>query len=469
MREIRKFILAIVMMAATLTSLTACLGDDVEVVYYDDAAITSFTLGTLNRTMHTKSKAGLDSTYVKSVSCSNYVFQINQQLGEIWNADSLPLGIDAKRVICTINAKNGGSIALQNIDSDTLNAYNSADSIDFSQPRKFHVFSNSMQGKRVYTVKVNVHQSEPDTCLWTRMVAENAEIGALTDMKAVTLGNTLLLYGNAGGESKVYSTDINDGISWKALTTSIALDAEASKSIVQKGSMLYTISGGKVLSSEDGGTWTEICATTNRKLVAASTVRLYALSADGKLMSSVNGADWTEETLDDDAAQLPTEGVAYVAKPSQTNADTDRIMIIGNRSLETYPDDITAKVWTKIDEYSDGARPAAWNYVAFQPHNKFKAPRAKNWQIINYDGENIKAICGKGEGASENAPLAQIYNSVDNGITWQKDKKMYLPAAMKSSDSEFAMVKDANNMVWIICGETGQVWKGRINRVAWEK
>ena len=47
--------------------------------------------------------------------------------------------------------------------------------------------------------------------------------------------------------------------------------------------------------------------------------------------------------------------------------------------------------------------------------------------------------------------------------------RMSLPADINSSETTFTMVADGVNSVWVICGGTGQVWKGRINRVAWKQ
>ena len=144
------------------------------------------------------------------------------------------------------------------------------------------------------------------------------------------------------------------------------------------------------------------------------------------------------------------------------------MVIIGNRSADLYPNDTTAVVWSKVDEYSDGARKNAWNYVEFSEDNKSKAPRVTNWQTVNYDGNNIKAIAGNSIKGSAKA-LSQVYHSGDDGITWLNDSIMSLPEDLSSSKTVFAMVADGVNSVVVICGGTGQVWKGRINRVAWRE
>ena len=91
-----------------ILSLASCLNDDNDFVYSDDTAITSFTLGKLNQVFHTKSSQGKDSTYRNTVDYSGHKFYKDQVKCEIYNHDSLPLGVNAKKVMCSIGSKNAG-------------------------------------------------------------------------------------------------------------------------------------------------------------------------------------------------------------------------------------------------------------------------------------------------------------------------------------------------------------------------
>ena len=91
----------------------SCLGDnETQTTYPEDAAITSFTLGTLKQYVTTKAKNGSDSTYTKSITGSNYKVYIDQINRKIYNPDSLPFGTDVKHVLCTVASKNSGTIAI---------------------------------------------------------------------------------------------------------------------------------------------------------------------------------------------------------------------------------------------------------------------------------------------------------------------------------------------------------------------
>ncbi len=456
--------------ALAITTLSSCLGESTSYTYYNDAAITAFKLGTLKRTMHTLKKTdGTDSTYTKTLDCSGYTFYIDQNEGKIWNADSLPAGIDASRALCTITTKNSSSAAIKSLNSDSLSWYSSTDSIDFSSIREFRVYNNSATAYRTYNVKVNVHNEEGDSCVWTQLPA-NSQIAKFTEMKALSDGSKIYLFGVDGEELKLITSSVNDGRVWSNVTFSTSLGTDALKSMVMKGGTIYAVNEGNVLKSDNGADWTSVKNDAGLKqLVAASTVNLYALSSDNKLMMSAdNGATWTEETLDDDAQLLPTQNIAYSCRALRTNASADKVVIIGNRSSDEFSKDTTAVVWSKVDEYSEGARKNAWNYVEFTTDNKHKAPRADNWQVVTYDN-NIKAITGNSIKGSAKA-LSHIYHSGDDGITWLNDSVMTLPKDLSAGEtSSFAMVADGVNSVWVICGGTGQVWKARINRIAWKE
>lgn len=466
----RKLIISTALSVMAVATLSSCLGDDRETTGYDDAAITGFSLGTLNLYYTGKRANGTDSIYKRTKNYSKLKFYIDQTNGEIWNQDSLPMEVDAKHILCTISRKNFGSVGLKSLKSDSLRFYGNKDSIDFSQPREFHVYSQSAKGHRKYTVRVNVHKENGESCKWTNVINDEKNIAALNGMKALSLENNIYVFGTAAGVAKVYTSAINDGKNWAELTPNIALSADAYKNVVVKTGMLYCISDGKVLSSADAMNWQVVADTEAKQLIAATTAHLYALSAKGGIVASAdNGKTWTEETLDTDASLLPSESIAYAVHNLQTNANTEKIVLIGNRSLADYPNDMNAVVWTKIDEYSEGSRNHSWTYTTPAPTNKHLAPRAENWQLISYDFPNIKAISGKGIGKNTTKALSQIYQSGDEGITWLNDSIMKMPESLATGATSFTMTTDKENSVWIICGGIGKIWKARINRLGWKK
>ena len=162
---------------ALLLLCASCLkGNDSETVSYNDKAIASFALTTLNCYHHTTSSTGADSVYMTKITGSNYKFNIDQMQHIIYNTDSLPKGTDVTHVACNISTLNYGVLVLEAIGNDSLYYLANTtptDSIDFSQPRMMRVYSNNGDGYVTYTVKLNVHQEEGSEFRWTRM-AEGA-------------------------------------------------------------------------------------------------------------------------------------------------------------------------------------------------------------------------------------------------------------------------------------------------------
>ena len=79
----RLFLRFLAVMAAVAT-MASCLKDnDDETSYTNDAAITQFTLGTLNRYTHSQTTAGNDTIIKSTITGSNYKMTINHQLGII--------------------------------------------------------------------------------------------------------------------------------------------------------------------------------------------------------------------------------------------------------------------------------------------------------------------------------------------------------------------------------------------------
>ena len=167
-------IVPIVIAVASLLFASCLKSSDEERVSYSDTAIASFSLGTLNQYFTVKAKDGVtDSTYKKTYAGSNYKFYIDHQACRIYNVDSLPKGTDVAHVICNLSTKNGGTVVIKSLISDTLRIYSSTDSIDFTQQREFRVYANNGSGFRAYTVSVNVHKQDANAFSWTRVTSGN--------------------------------------------------------------------------------------------------------------------------------------------------------------------------------------------------------------------------------------------------------------------------------------------------------
>ena len=124
----------------TLCALTSCLkSSDNDGIIYHDAAITAFSVGTLKYNRLVNDKRGNDSIAHTTLNGATYRFYIDQLRHEIYNADSLPYGVDAKKVVCSLAAKNGGVVVYQPAGSTEFKYFSTNDSIDFTQPRTFRV------------------------------------------------------------------------------------------------------------------------------------------------------------------------------------------------------------------------------------------------------------------------------------------------------------------------------------------
>lgn len=100
------------------------------------------------------------------------------------------------------------------------------------------------------------------------------------------------------------------------------------------------------------------------------------------------------------------------------------------------------------------------------------APRLRNIHINRYTGD-ILAFGGDGIGANVTKGYAHFYMSHDGGITWHKDGndsiEITVPDGFSASSSSFAMTVDSDQYIWLFCGQSGQVWKGRLTNLGWRK
>ena len=382
----------------TIVLMASCLKSDEDTVtLYNDAVITGFTLGTMNKYVNATKTTYTGSTYSFSINqnVATNIFKDVTCIGRsIYNNDSLPLGTDLKHVLCTITTLNNGITIIENIDEPNVYSYySSTDSIDFTKPRKFRVFSSDGSVYNDYYVSVNVHQQDGNEFVWKLM-------------------------------------DDN----WTAVPDALPLPAGI------------------------------------KQLLGGSTTEKYALSTDNKLMvSRDNGTTWQEDVVADDADMLPTRDLSLISYPMANTDSVDYVLLIGNREVNEQNNEATAMVWRKVVDYSKQAPQAAWTYMGRNAKSDSLAlPRMKNLTMVKYD-DGILAFGAEGIGGWDEPPYAMIYQSRDNGITWKYNSKYNFPDGFENLlTTNVTAVVDNDNFLWLYCEGSGQVWRGRLNKLGWK-
>ena len=461
----RKFFAFVLLLTAGL-SLVSCLGndDDTNVEYTHDTAITAFSLGTLTRYYTGKSSStGNDTTYSADLAGSGYKFYIDQATRQIYNADSLPVGTKLSAVLATITAKNSSPLVWQvknQNNEDSLYYYSSSDSVDFSTPRLIRVYNNDFTAYTTYTITVNVHKEGCDSFVWHSLAQQNAELAALNDLKAVSAGSHIFVFGKTANALKIYKTSNTDGASWSAVTPNVDFAADAYKSAVAKDGAIYILNGGTVYKSEDAASWEAVVADASLlQLIGAGTHYLYAYTATGISVSKDNGATWTPETLDADASWLPSQNLSLAIRPVRSVKNAENLLLLGNRDASLQ--DSIATLWTRTVDYSEEAENGTWNYVEYDPHQLGKLPYLSTIDVAANDSGYVALGAGKFSGS-----YACKWFRSRTGLTWNEDTTVVIPSQF-DMNKPTAFVRDNNNFYWII--NNGNVWKGRYNQDGWRK
>lgn len=442
---------------------SSCLDDnEYEYEYPNDTAITAFSLGTVDRYVHTLSSKGEDSVYTEDVDGSEYKFYIDQVKKIIYNPDSLPKGCDATRILATISSKNSGVIGIKDTKSDSIAAYSSSDSIDFSVPREIRAYNVIGTAYSAYTVTVNVHKEDPDSFGWHTLAQNNAELAALAQAKAVNVNERIYLFGiDATNNLHIYATNITDGVEWEEVTPDVSLSPNASQNAISFNGYIYTLTNGKtgtnLMRSADAKIWETIKEATELTCLAGASSRyLYALTPTGISVSKDEGLTWEVERIDTDPTFLPSAEISLAYTENLVNKETEHLLLMGRPDASAGQESST--VWTKVQEYAEGSESQPWSYVVYDQADQFKAPYGRQFLATAYRGGFEALHCDSDS----------LLVSMDKGITWRKDS-VGLPTGFNGAHN-FAFVKDEQNYLWIInIDGVGSAWKGRHNSEGWIK
>lgn len=450
----RKTIYALGVAALALTAVS-CADDD-ETVYSTDCYISSFTLGNVKQQLHTTSSTGEDSVYYATFSGSAFPMEINQLDQTISNSDSLPVNSVKTAILATINATGSVVYKPENLGDDAWTEWSSSDSIDFSSPLVFRVFSVDGSYSRDYTVKLNVHRVDGDEFSWSKCVADGAWAGARQIKMFMWQEQAYMLTKQADG-LHLYTAPIAHPRQWIENALICPDDADVQSVVVMADKLIMSTTDGEILLSADAQTWNEASANVSAlQVLTANSQRAFALS-NGEFYSSVNGEQWEKEIMEDKAAYVPTtniSAVSYAPKEGQ-----NRIVLAGTRA--DYAADTTAHVWSRFETLAT-ANPM-WSYFTQTIDNHYNLPQIEQLQLLRYD--EVLLALGVNKTDAETGELC-MYVSQDQGITWKQLSNYTLPFTEMGTSQTFSAAVDSEKQLWLTID--GQMWRGCMGSVLFE-
>ena len=162
---------------------------------------------------------------------SKNVLTIDNDSNVIYNLDSLPYLSDIDSLIPFIY----GSTLSASYLNDTI-LYTGKDTLDFTKSVKITTIATDKTSTRIYKVKVNVHQVDPDLYSWDGIKSEVYQ-GATVEQKALLLDNTMHLFVKTTTEFKRYESV--DGKSWiESTVTGLPLASSLKGMIATKDELL---------------------------------------------------------------------------------------------------------------------------------------------------------------------------------------------------------------------------------------
>ena len=139
---------------------------------------------------------------------------------------------------------------------------------------------------------------------------------------------------------------------------------------------------------------------------------------------------------------------------------TDYVLLAGSRSAAKFPQDKAAQVWHKIVDYSETGVPSWWAYMEWAENNTNKyLPCLEGLSLLRYDDRLL------GIGLYEG--MLSVFESHDGGLVWQESSYYTLPTDMDQG-LPVSVCTDEDNFIWLAQATTGQIWRGRLNKMGWE-
>lgn len=478
-----KFLSVIISFLVISLTITSCLDNENNIEYGTDPTIHSFSINDINTDSIIKNgnyNGTKDTTIVLKVTGSKYPFTIDQlsggtytyqegsesktitYTGRIFNNDSLPIGTNIKKVVVNMGITSYITYNRKNIEGkDSLCLWMSTDSLDFTNPIYFSVYAQDPTlAPKIYQAKINVHKQHPDSLQWSKMNANFPVI--VGKQKAIYINENIYIFANTA--SGIYIAKSANGTSWGEISISnSSLPANADySSVVAYLNKLFIVAGGKVYSSNDGSIWSEISNLTGvTTLISAfnsnNNKRLIGIKGT-KFIQTIDGLTWEETVALPEGFPQKNFSVAP-AYPIKTNSKLEKMILISNEPKASVSDTASV-VWSLSSEKN------SWELYSPQTGDKYTCPLFNNISIIRYN-EQLYSFGGASKGLKA---FQSFYASKDEGLNWKEETRLIrFPKEFLDRGDNFSYIVDKDNFLWIMWSNSGEVWRGRINKLGFAK
>lgn len=439
------------------TSFVACVSsDDNEESLSSDCYISSFTLGTMRRIVHTTGASGQDSTYYVTFSGTYYPLTIDQRKGTITNAEPLPYGTVLGNTLANISAQGSLIYAPEANLTDTTawKAYASSDSINFSEPLLFRAYAYDGSGYRQYRLTLYVRGQEKGSYSWQQVAQLDALSGRASCRVIADDGQRHIFSTDAEGH--LFKTDPTTGNDQQC---SFPADVVGDIATVCRFDNRFWMStaNGLLLCSDNGLQWESVqqddtFTAHGIKLITASETALYAIpnkpltdlaEAWPSALSSTDGKTWTPIALEEEEIfTSPTAAVAY----AQNNGNRRVVMVAGSL------DSSYLNTWSLLEDSEE-----SWTLFT-ERTNPYPLPSLQKLSILSCDA--LLMAVGRKRATDDNPDTSYaIYVSRDNGITWKTTNTIALPSALQTSSNLSATADEG--VIWLLADT--QLWQAHIN------
>lgn len=431
----------IVIFLAILFGLTSCLGDDDDTVTTNlkDAQIYAFSL------------TNSDISVLDSVS-----FTIDHKNGEIYNIDSLAYGTEVTKVLSSITSYAGYIVVMAGATNDTV-YWASSDSIDFSKPVKFKVYSYDGTVEKIYTARLNIHQQKGSDFSW-KMLTARATNKTISAQKTILLSGVYFSYVKVGTDVLLY-TSFDGGNIWLPQTiTGFPSDADLTNLLLFEGTVYVSTTAGTVYQSADGKNWTEKTSYLEGGEVAAVKVLLGIRDKTLNGILAKNGSLYYGTTTDMNTWIIGNNQIApnFPITGFGSASNNIGLILVGGKNAAN---EFLNTTWLTAEDLN-------WIQTT---DDRINALKKIEGPALTYYADNYYLIGGKDESGNY---LEDMFVSRTNGVTWSKADSLTVTDYYEPRAYASVIVVNEGKELMLFGGTSGassswldDVWSGYLNKI----